>query len=211
MIYNQVSKILKTLIMKRKTKNFSKIGINVVFEYSYNSKFYDSNNIVIGDHCYIGPETYWAAVGGIIIGNNVAFGPHTVIHTSNHRYEEATSLPFDGCSFLKSVVIEDNCWIGSHSKIVPGVTIGEGSVVAMGSVVTKDVPKYSIVGGNPAKVIKQRNIQLYNELKNQNYLWHKLFSEGKTKIFYCKKHSLKDLNLIINDNEMLNFFNKKSL
>lgn len=211
MIYKYFKKILKNLIMNRKTKDFCKIGKNVFFEYSYNSKFYDSRNIVIGDYCYIGPETYWAAVGGIFIGNNVAFGPHTVIHTSNHRYEGATSLPFDDCSFLKPVTIKDNCWIGGHSQIVPGVTIGEGSIIAMGSVVTKDVPKYSIVGGNPAKIIKQRNIELYNKLKNKNYLWHKLFSEHKTKIFYCKENDLKDLSLILNDSEMLEFFNKELL
>ena len=63
--------------------------------------------------------------------------------------------------------------------IAPGVTIGEGSIVAMGSVVTKDVPKYSIVGGNPAKVIKQRDIEKYQELDKNKMYYMRLKKENK--------------------------------
>ena len=75
-----------------------------------------------------------------IIGDNVTIGHKVMLH---------------GCK------IEDNCLIGMSATILDNAVIGEGSIVAMGSVVTKDVPKYSIVGGNPAKVIKQRDIEKY--------------------------------------------------
>jgi maltose O-acetyltransferase len=62
-----------------------------------------------------------------------------------------------GRADLKSVVIEDDVWIGTRAIILPGVTVHHGSIIAAGAVVTKDVPEYAIVGGNPAKVIKYRN------------------------------------------------------
>jgi maltose O-acetyltransferase len=81
-------------------------------------------------------------------------------------------LPFDNYTYKKPVKICKNTWIGANVLIVPGVTINEGAVVAMGSVVTKDVPKCAIVGGNPAKIIKMRDIDLYNKLDSERkYFW----------------------------------------
>jgi maltose O-acetyltransferase len=88
-------------------------------------------------------------------------------------------LPYDGYSYKKKVTIEKNVWIGDSTFIVPGVTISEGSIVAMGSVVTKDVPKYSLVGGNPARVIKERNIKKYKELDKKERHYMKLKKENK--------------------------------
>ena len=65
---------------------------------------------------------------------------------------------------MKPVTIEDNVWIGGKSIILPGITIHEGAVIGMGAVVTKDVPKGAVVGGNPAKILKYRNIKKYDEL-----------------------------------------------
>lgn len=62
----------------------------------------------------------------------------------------------DGYRFRNPVIINDNVWIGMNAIILPGVTIGKGAVIAAGSVVTKDVPPYSLVGGNPAKIIRQQ-------------------------------------------------------
>jgi maltose O-acetyltransferase len=76
-------------------------------------------------------------------------------------------LPYDKVRIKKAVVIEDCVWIGESVCIVPGVTIGEGAIVAMGSVVTRDVPPLAVVGGAPARVIKMRDAEIYWKLKSE--------------------------------------------
>ncbi len=149
-----------------------------------NSTFGDWEKIVWHDNIYIGPYAYIWAIGGLEICENVIIGPRVTIHTSNHRFEGASMLPYDGYSYLKKVTIEKNVWIGDGVMIVPGVTIGEGSVVAMGSVVTKDVPKFSIVGGNPAKVIGKRDVNHYRELDKNGMHYMKLKKLGRVKWTY---------------------------
>jgi len=150
-------------------------------EVTLDSIFDNSEHIRWHNHIYIGPEAYIWAVGGLEIFDNVIIGPRVTIHTSNHRFEGANMLPYDGVSYLKKVIIEKNVWIGDGVMIAPGVTIGEGSVVAMGSVVTKDVPKYTIVGGNPATLINQRDIEGYRELDKDKMYYLKLKEEGGVK------------------------------
>lgn len=145
------------------------------------SIFGDYKNIEWGDYIYIGPYAYIWATGGLKIGNNVIIGPRVTIHTSNHNYENRKLLPYDGKTILKRVIIEDNVWIGDHVLITLGVIIGEGSIIAMGSVVTKDVPKCSLVGGNPAKIIKKLNIEEYESLKKQKKFYLKYKFQGKIK------------------------------
>lgn len=84
-------------------------------------------------------------------------GPDVTIYGSNHAYDR-TDIPMTQQGFKKypPVVIEDDVWIGGHVIINAGRTIKKGSIVAAGSVVTKDFPEYSIIGGNPAKLIKIR-------------------------------------------------------
>ena len=144
-----------------------------------NSSFRNHKNIIWHDNIHIGPMAYIWAVSGLRIGENVIFGPRVTIYTSNHRYENATMIPYEGYSYAKKVTIERNVWIGDSTLIVPGVTTGEGSIVAMGSVVIKDVPKYSIVGGNPVKVIRQRDIEKYKELDANKMYYMRLKKENK--------------------------------
>lgn len=165
---------IKLYILRKKLNILNK-NISVTSDSIFNSY----ENIIFHDNIYIGGRAYIWAIGGLEICENVIIGPRVTIHTSNHRFENATMLPYDGYSYLKKVIIEKNVWIGDNVMIVPGVTIGEGSVVAMGSVVTKDVPKYSIVGGNPAKVIKTRNIDDYNELNKNKMFYMNLKKENK--------------------------------
>lgn len=110
----------------------------------------------IGDHSNIGPMSYIGCSGFIDIGNHVMISPRVSIYAENHNFADPhTTMKSQGVtrSFVK---IEDDCWIASHAVILAGVTIGRGSIVAAGSVVTKDVPPYSIVAGSPAKVISNR-------------------------------------------------------
>lgn len=170
-------------------KKFGSVGIGLVMNLGKSYMFHDAKKINIGDYVYIGENPYWSASGGITIGSNISFGPKTKIHTMNHRYENATSIPYDGCSYIQPVIIEDNCWIGAHVLILPGVRIGEGSIVGAGSVVTKDVPKYTVVGGNPAKTIANRDLKRYMFLKDNNLLWHKMSKENRTKYFFINKEN----------------------
>src|SRR3989339_4086 len=110
----------------------------------------------VGDHSNIGPFAYIGCSGKITIGNNVMISPRVSIYAENHVFEDAR-IPMKEQGVTQSAVtIEDDCWIASNSIILAGVTIGKGSVIAAGSVVTKSVPPYSVVAGVPAKVIKQR-------------------------------------------------------
>jgi acetyltransferase-like isoleucine patch superfamily enzyme len=95
-------------------------------------------------------------------GSDVSIGPEATILTLGHDPQSATFADKGG-----DVVIGDRVWIGYRALILPGITIGEGAVVGAGSVVTKDIEPYTIVGGNPARVIKQRTQALQYELDYQ--------------------------------------------
>ncbi len=110
----------------------------------------------VGNNSNIGPFCYIGCSGWIEIGHNVMMSPRVSLFAENHNYSDSNVPMKDQGVQRKPIIIEDDCWIASQSIILAGVTIGEGSVVAAGSVVTKDVPAYSMVAGNPAKVIKSR-------------------------------------------------------
>jgi acetyltransferase-like isoleucine patch superfamily enzyme len=131
---------------------------------SYECKFIDPQNIEIGDYVYIGPHCLFGGIGGLKVGSNVAIGPHVYIYTNNHNYDDANFIPFDDKNDFRPVMIHNHVWIGGNVVIVPGITVGEGAVIGAGSVVTKDVPRCAVVGGNPARVIKYRNIEYFDRL-----------------------------------------------
>lgn len=107
--------------------------------------------IRVGRRVFINQNCTLYDLGGITIGDDVMIGPNVTIVTTGHPVE-----PTERFAYLigKPVVIERNVWIAANVTIIGGVTIGENSVVAAGSVVTKDVPANTLVGGNPAKVIR---------------------------------------------------------
>jgi acetyltransferase-like isoleucine patch superfamily enzyme len=96
------------------------------------------------------------ADGGISIGKNVLIGPHVIIHSSNHNYNDPDKPINQQGHTRKPVVIEDDCWIGANAVILAGVHLGYGCVVGAGSVVTHSIPAYCIAVGNPAHIIKVR-------------------------------------------------------
>ena len=92
----------------------------------------------------------------IIIGNDVRVGPYTVMRAANHRIEDIKQPIYMQGYEPGQITIEDDVWIGAHVTVLPNVTIGKSSVIGAGSVVTSDIPPFSIAVGVPAKVIKQR-------------------------------------------------------
>lgn len=115
-------------------------------------KMINSDGILIGNNTAINSGCFFDGRGKITIENNVNIGKYVHIYTGTHDYNS----PFFSY-FTKPVFIKKNSWIASDVVILPGVTIGEGAVVAAGAVVTKNVEPYILVGGNPAKFIKKRN------------------------------------------------------
>lgn len=95
--------------------------------------------------------------GKIIIGDNVMMGPHCWIYTQNHEFRYIDRpMRVQGPQKERSVIIGNDVWIGGRVTILPGVHVGNGVIIGAGAVVTKDVPDFAIVGGNPAKIIKYR-------------------------------------------------------
>lgn len=125
--------------------------------------------ITIGENTYIGPQTIIQAKEPITIGNNVIIANNVlIVDNNNHPTAPDMRLKMSACdNYLtdelwtwkyadsKPVIIEDNVWIGRDSRILKGVHIGKGSIVGLGAIVTKDVPPYTVVAGNPARVVKQ--------------------------------------------------------
>nr|WP_147534486.1 acyltransferase [Bacillus marasmi] len=103
--------------------------------------------------------------GKVVIGDNFHSGTDCLMLTEYHNYDNGGAIPYDDTTIIKDIIIEENVWIGSRVIILGGVTIGEGAIIQAGSVVTKNVPKYSIVGGHPAMVFKTRDIKHYENLK----------------------------------------------
>ena len=96
------------------------------------------------------------AVGGCHIGRASQIAGETIILTVDHQYTEGESLPYDRVRLVKPVIVEDYVWVGARALIAPGVRIGEGAIVAMGSVVLQDIPPLAIAAGNPAQVLTYR-------------------------------------------------------
>ena len=114
-------------------------------------------------HVHVGANTfiglYSVVIGPITIGNNVIIAQHVVLSGLNHGYENIQVPIKDQPCTTAEIIVEDDCWIGANAVITAGVKIGKHAIVAAGSIVTKDVPPYSIVGGNPAKLLKQYNFE----------------------------------------------------
>lgn len=134
---------------------FKSIGHNVNIERRAN--FGSGRNIEIGDNSGIGINCVLPS--NIIIGNDVMMGPNCYIISQNHRFTR-TDIPMrrQGSQNPSSIktIIEDDVWIGMNVLMTPGRHIKNGTIVAAGTVLCKDFPSYSIVGGNPSKLIRSR-------------------------------------------------------
>ena len=112
-------------------------------------RFWLGRRSVVESYCCINN-----AVGDVTIGDYTRIGIHCTVTALNHNFEDSSKRIDEQGVSTKPVVIGDDVWIGTNAVILPGVTIGSHCVVAAGAVVTKDIPDHTLVGGVPAKVIK---------------------------------------------------------
>ena len=129
---------------------FGSVGINPFVGDNFHCDF--GKNIHIGDNFHADYNCTMLDVAEIHIGDNCLIGPDVGIYTAGHRLEPEGRV-LDGYGI--PISIGNNVWIGGHSVILPGVTIGDGAVIAAGSVVTKSVSPRTLVAGNPAKIKKE--------------------------------------------------------
>lgn len=120
------------------------------------SKISLGNNVIIRPNTMLFADPREGENGSIIIEDNVMLGSGVHIYVANHRFDDINKpIIFQGHYEAKSVILKKGCWIGANSIILPSVTIGENSVIGAGSVVTKNIPPFTVYAGNPAKLIKE--------------------------------------------------------
>lgn len=114
-------------------------------------------DVTIGHQSIIGIGC--TVIGPVEIGNHVMLAQNIVVSGLNHGYERVDIPPSEQKTVTKKIIIKDNVWIGANCVITAGVTIGKHAVIGAGSIVTKDIPDYSVSVGNPSKVVKLYNFE----------------------------------------------------
>ncbi|WP_163933112.1 sugar O-acetyltransferase [Paraferrimonas sp. SM1919] len=130
---------------------FAKVGQDCLVKPPLSCEF--GCHIEMGDHCFINVNVVILDGAKVTMGDHVMIGPAVQLYTASHDINHLARRSWQ--TFCKPITIEDDVWIGGGAIINQGVTIGARSVVAAGAVVTKDVPPDVVVGGSPAKIIKQ--------------------------------------------------------
>lgn len=171
-----VANHIRNLIIFKLIYRWVRYGKNMHCQ--HNAKFSPGRKIIFGDNVGIGYYCFFQC--DITVGNNVLIGSSSVfINSDDHVYDEIGKLMWEsGRGDKYNIQIEDDAWIGHGAIILTPTKIGRGAIVAAGSLVLKDVPAYSIVGGVPAKVLKYRftPAQVYEHetiLINRGYLKEK--------------------------------------
>ncbi len=158
-LYQAISRLFWTNYAKCKA-----ISYGTDLKVNYRSVF--SSKVTFGNNCNFNGIT---CVGGgeIVFGNNFHSGNNILIIHQNHNYDGGEMIPYDDTLVYKKIIFEDCVWVGNNAIITGNITIGEGAIIGAGAVVTKDVPRCAIVGGNPAKVVKYRDIEHFDKLKKE--------------------------------------------
>lgn len=135
--------------------------------------YHNRCQVSVGDNCVINRDVYLDGRTGVRIGSNVNISFQTCVISLHHDHNDPCFVSIGG-----EVVIEDHVWVGARATILPGVTIGEGAVIAAGAVVTRSIPAYTVVGGVPARVIGTRNRDLRYKTKFSPFFDTDVFDES---------------------------------
>jgi len=154
-----IFKVFRRALMLLNKRKFKLCGNKVIFDPLSSNLSYKS--ICLGNNVFIAPQAWFRSdCGGIYIGDNVMFGPKVQIYGGNHIFNiigNNLNENHKGASHKdEDVHIKSDVWIGGSAIILTGITIGRGAIIGAGSVVTKNIPAYSVAAGNPCKVIKSR-------------------------------------------------------
>lgn len=167
--------------IERLRRELGAVGPNVQLSPSLTWDY--AERIRIGDWVYVGSGVELWGRGGLTIADHVIIGPRVIVMTSMHNFKGARFIPYDEIELLKPVEIGVACWIGLGAILMPGVVLGKGCIVGAGSVVTKSFPDGSIVAGNPAKKIGQRDMLLFlDHLANDRTYLKNWYFKKKEKV-----------------------------
>lgn len=155
----QLNKIFWTFYATFKVKEYGK-GMKVNYRCSF------TRQTIIGEDCHFNGLDIIGG-GNVTIGDHFHSGSGIMIITQNHNYYSPERLPYDEKDIIKDVTIGKCCWIGSRVIILPGTILEDGVVVQAGAVVFGRIPKGAVVGGNPAQIIKYRDLKKYELLDHQ--------------------------------------------
>lgn len=153
-------RIIFTFMVKKRVRKYGK---NLVVNH-FSSM---GRNVYLGDYCNFNGMKITGS-GKVVIGSYFHSGSNCWISTQDHNYNSGAKIPYDETYIIKEVTIGDFVWLGSNVTILGNVTIGDGAIIAAGAVVTKNVPYCAIVGGNPAKILKYRDIEHFEKLRCLN-------------------------------------------
>lgn len=170
-LINSIINRYKIFIIEDKKNKLKTCGNNIDINPTVSIDF--PERIVIEDYVHIGPFGALNGIGGLHIKRGSIIGPNFYVHTANHNFKANNYIPYDEKYIFKKVIINENVWIGANVNVVPGTIIGEGCIIGMGAVVSGNIPAYSIVVGNPCKIIGSRNIEDYINLKKEDKIYLK--------------------------------------
>ena len=120
----------------------------------------------IAETSHLKSNAYIECSGGVTIGQFFHVGRNLTIYSSDHDYKNADYIPYGTNMIYGPVVIGDAVWCGANVTILPGVTVGDGAIIAAGSVVTRNVPACAVVAGNPARIVGQRDSLAFEQLRS---------------------------------------------
>lgn len=148
------------------------LGLNVELPTKLKNFNYPKN-IYFEDYCSVGKDIILQATpdSKIVIGRGSVIAPRCKLISSSHNYEiNIKAIPYDNVNYVGDIIIGKAVWIGESSIVLPNVCIGNGAIIGAGSVVTKNIPEGAIAAGNPAKIIKYRDMSVFNELlRNEHF------------------------------------------